>query len=318
MIYNGIKITKRADGRWMARFQRNKIKHCVYAKTQKECLEKLKLELKAIKSQVINSNTMLHEWLDYFLKTYKSENKSKENEITVRLHIKPNIKNIALHKITANDIQELMNIITLSRTRVTAYNIMNNALECAVMNHLINENPCKYIKRPKHERNIGSALTIEEEQQLLDKIINKPYENVIKFLLYSGMRRNEVLTLTGKDIDMDKNKIHVRGTKTQTSDRYIPIFPKLKEILNNMEYTEEQYLFNYAPATLTHIFLRLEIPNHKLHDLRHTFATRCIEHEIPMKYVQSWLGHTSFKTTADIYSHVNSDTFEQLLIQKLK
>ena len=40
-----------------------------------------------------------------------------------------------------------------------------------------------------------------------------------------------------------------------------------------------------------------------LHTLRHTFASRRLAEGVPMKAIQLWLGHRSYKTTADIYAH---------------
>lgn len=40
------------------------------------------------------------------------------------------------------------------------------------------------------------------------------------------------------------------------------------------------------------------------HTMRHTFATRALENGIPTKVVQELLGHSTIKTTMDIYTHV--------------
>lgn len=41
------------------------------------------------------------------------------------------------------------------------------------------------------------------------------------------------------------------------------------------------------------------------HSLRHTFATRALEKDIPIKVVAEWLGHSTISVTGDIYSHVS-------------
>ena len=64
--------------------------------------------------------------------------------------------------------------------------------------------------------------------------------------------------------------------------------------------------FNFRPDTVTHIFKRF-CPKHKLHDLRHTFATNCLAAKFSMKVVQKWLGHSDFETTANTYSHVTEE-----------
>jgi len=46
------------------------------------------------------------------------------------------------------------------------------------------------------------------------------------------------------------------------------------------------------------------IPYKKFHALRHTYATRLFEADIPIKTVQVLMGHSDIKTTMNIYTHV--------------
>jgi integrase len=48
---------------------------------------------------------------------------------------------------------------------------------------------------------------------------------------------------------------------------------------------------------------KIEIPDFTGHSLRHTFATRALERDIPLKIVAEWLGHSTIRVTGDIYSH---------------
>ena len=63
------------------------------------------------------------------------------------------------------------------------------------------------------------------------------------------------------------------------------------------------------PDTLTTHFKaflkRHNLPVIRLHELRHTCASILIACGVSMKAVQEWLGHSTFNTTADIYSHLN-------------
>ena len=43
----------------------------------------------------------------------------------------------------------------------------------------------------------------------------------------------------------------------------------------------------------------------RFHDLRHSCASLLLSQGIPMKQIQDWLGHSTFATTADIYSHLD-------------
>ena len=62
------------------------------------------------------------------------------------------------------------------------------------------------------------------------------------------------------------------------------------------------------PTTLVKQFSLLlkdvGLPRMRFHDLRHSAATLLLSMGVPMKVVQELLGHSSFSTTADVYSHV--------------
>lgn len=46
----------------------------------------------------------------------------------------------------------------------------------------------------------------------------------------------------------------------------------------------------------------------RFHDLRHSCASLLLAKGIPMKEIQDWLGHSTYSTTANIYSHLEKDT----------
>ncbi len=46
----------------------------------------------------------------------------------------------------------------------------------------------------------------------------------------------------------------------------------------------------------------------RLHDLRHICASLLLANDVRMKEIQEWLGHSTFNTTANIYSHLETDT----------
>ena len=49
------------------------------------------------------------------------------------------------------------------------------------------------------------------------------------------------------------------------------------------------------------------IPSIKIHSLRHQFSCRWVEHGFDAKSLSEILGHTSVKTTLDLYVHIQSD-----------
>ena len=53
--------------------------------------------------------------------------------------------------------------------------------------------------------------------------------------------------------------------------------------------------------------IKCDIPLRGQHSLRHTFATRCIEANIPAVVLKNWLGHTDIHVTLDTYADVFSN-----------
>ena len=147
------------------------------------------------------------------------------------------------------------------------------------------------------------ALSDNEITAFRKSICGHWAEKYFLFLLYTGCRRSEALRLNVSDIDFSKKLLHVPGTKTELSDRVIPLFDNVARLLDTAVPNDSGFLFPYRGDTVTHAFKKL-CPAHKLHDLRHTFATKCLETRIPLKVVQTWLGHSEIDTTANIYSHV--------------
>ena len=46
----------------------------------------------------------------------------------------------------------------------------------------------------------------------------------------------------------------------------------------------------------------------RFHDLRHSCASLLLANGVPLKMIQDWLGHSDMGTTANIYSHIDSES----------
>lgn len=135
--------------------------------------------------------------------------------------------------------------------------------------------------KPKHNRNVGSALDRGELLNFLARIRGERLEAFYLFCLYTGYRRGEALSVKWCDVDFDENVIKVHGTKTATSDRVVPLLPPLRDVLEKLN-RKNALIFNHRAEFVTRKF-KTYCPTHKLHDLRHTFATRCLECGINIK-----------------------------------
>jgi len=133
------------------------------------------------------------------------------------------------------------------------------------------------------------------------------------FLLFSGCRIESAGEVSWEDIKWGTNgaaKLFFRKAKYGPYE--IPLFPQLRELLEKIKaqspeaQREDRVLPTKSLATiLTNACLSLKIAHLSHHDLRHLFATRCIEAGVDIPTVASWMGHKDGgKTAMMIYGHL--------------
>lgn len=284
-------------------------------------LQELSLQLGNVMAQLRNldSNKLtLGTWLNDWFKTYKAPalkpSSLRSIEICIRLHVAQDLKDSTLANITAYELQQAINGIDSSRMRAYTYDVLSEAMEQALSNNLLTINPMQKVEKLKHVRDQGTPLSPSEIATIKAATSGQLLE-YYNFILYSGCRRGEGLSARWEDVDFVKNILHIRGTKTEKSDRNVPLFPDLKNLLKGMK-KATGLIFDLSSDYVSKKFSDI-MPSHRLHDLRHTFATRCLECGIDTNVVKTWLGHTKIETTASIYSHV-LPAFSQTEALKLK
>ena len=306
--YRTVTIIKRPDGRWFTRVMRKGVSKSVYGHSPDEVKKKVRKILQEFKEkEQIKKTYTFFEWMNFWYETYKKPyNKSDSIIRQVRTHVTVG-KDMPLTSVTTTHLQVIINNVPTMRTRVDVTNILKAAFDIAFKTRVVVENPAITLAKLSYKSKNGSALTQEEEKQFLSDIKGHYLESLFNFYILTGCRRSEAFKFNVKDVDRKKGIVHIHGTKTQNSERIIPLFKRLDEYLQTLTPDKNGYYFaSVHEDTVTQSFKKF-CPNHKLHDLRHTFATRCLEAGVNMKTVQIWLGHADFETTANIYSHVNLD-----------
>lgn len=108
--------------------------------------------------------------------------------------------------------------------------------------------------------------------------------------------------MTWGDIDWTRREIRVRGDPTngtKTSEiRRIPILPDMEALPTTLESASPELKpgdrvlrLRECRGSLTCACKQIGITRITHHDLRHLFATRCIESGVDIPTVARWLGH---------------------------
>ena len=229
--------------------------------------------------------------------------------ILYRAHVKPFFKKQLISDITAMQIQPLFTkLFSQGKTR-TAQNVkvlLNQVFKAAISERLITFNPMDGVKVLKHHYKNGTALTYDEEREFLKRLENSRYKLTFTLMLFCGMRRGELCTA-----EIDGEFITVKNGKKRLSDlesvRRIPITPMLKRYLDGATANEFKEAISFSSDTLSRAFKDL-CPSHHLHELRHTFVTRCQECGVAREVVSVWAGHAADSTmTSTVYTHFSAD-----------
>lgn len=253
----------------------------------------------------------LGEWLAYWFEVYKkpilSQSGSDNIERVIRLHIPAKLKAENLRELHPADIDEALVAIRSTRMRKYAFHVLNNSLNKAYRLDLIKDDIMKKAEPARHKQKQGRPLTHEEQAVFVRGIEKSPQRELFLFYLYTGARRAEALRLEWRDVNFEGKTLHIRGTKSATSDRVLYLLPEVEEILRRQRAKglAGERVFPWCCGYVDQVFKR-HCPNHRLHDLRHTFLTRCAESGININVAQSLAGHSDIKVTLQVYTHVSA------------
>lgn len=325
--YKGKTIKKRADGRYWTRFYgKDGKQQSVYGKTQKECLQNLKKALKEKDLPVAAPKELtLGEWLNEWLKLYKVGQVKDSTLYKTKMYVKQLVPlhECKLAELTTLELQQYLMRIEQPRKRELLYVTLNDALQRAMDAGLIRLNPMKLTKIPKCKRKPKKALTKDEEKRIVEACKTDSCGIMFLFCLFEGMRIGEVKALTERDVDTEKNVIYINKAindfnkvdtpKSETSNRTIPIFARMRQALQEMPFrriTGDNHIYEHWESICEKAGVQCNV-----HSLRHTFATRCAEAGIAPKLTQQWLGHSTIQVTMDVYTHINAEFEAQQTVQ---
>ena len=265
-------IRKRKDGRWEGRYTAGHnletgkpIYRNVLGKTQAEVKEKLKTAIQETQSLDFSKTGQytVGQWMDVWYENYAKSHQTYKGYI--ENHIKPNIGDIPLEKLTTLDLQRLYKTLLANgrvdrleskgqpkglspKTVRNIHQILSSALKLAQEQRIILTNPAEGCALPKVEHREMKTLPVEQLQSFLREAKDSGVFELYYLELATGLRRGELLGLKWEDIDLEHGDLRVRRQiaringkvveaplKTKNAYRTLPLAEDTISILNEQK-----------------------------------------------------------------------------------
>lgn len=318
-------------------------RYVVYGDTLEEIYEKKANKLRDLKEgKVLVSGSMLvKDWVPLCIDTYKPNQSEEEKESyqrRARKYITDELGTMRLKDVTPLQCQRIISDQAgMSRSHITKVaQTMFFVFDKAQRNHYIFENPAADLVIPKGYEGHRRSLTEKERDAFLQ--IEHDYEPFLLFslMLYCGCRPKEAMHIVRDDLQIVEGvpMFHIRGTKTATSDRFVPVPDEILDrvrradkpgdivltvagtVFNKQSYRRltERLRREMNIAMGCEMYRNALLPPYPLSEdfvpymFRHTYCTDLQKAGVDVRVAQRLMGHASIEITANIYTHV--DQFE--------
>ncbi len=265
------------------------------------------------------------EMMDNYLNGYSMINKKPKTVKNDRCYIKhlaETFSGITLDKITPDLISgykaRRISDGAMPQTVKHEMNCLSQAFKIAIDElSWIKDNPCVKVKKPRVKKSKIRWLTTEEEIALLNSAqgyLHGQLPDIITTALHTGFRKDGILELKWKDIDLFRKAITIMQDKTNEqvtipmSDTLFQLLTARSKVVNMSGYVfATSKGTRILPGNLDREFWKAlkigGIEKFRFHDLRHTFATRLIQAGVDIYTVSKLLGHKDIETTTR-YTHL--------------
>jgi integrase len=235
-----------------------------------------------------------------------------------------------LEKTNVRDIskQNCLDWATKCKGSAAAFNntalVLRLVLDIAIESGVIYENTARHVARraikPKELHLPDNAKFVELVQTIQDAggRFSHDCADLARFLAYGGFRLGEARNITWADCDFKKEEIIVRGDSeegTKNSEvRRVPMIAEMRQLLERLRETRDEDMpaagvmrVSECQKALDAAVKKVGVSHLTHHDLRHLFATRCIESGVDIPTVSRWLGHRDGGGLAmKVYGHLRN------------
>ena len=187
-------------------------------------------------------------------------------------------------------------------------------------------NPCRGVRKYKEKkrerfltrdeyRRLGMALVEAEAEAEIEGAVSPYAIAALRLLMLTGCRLNEILTLRWDDIDRTAGEFRLRDGKTGA--RMVPLTPTAETVLAGIARVQGNpwVIVGKKPgthlSTITADWYRLRahagLNDVRIHDLRHSYASRALAAGESLSMIGKLLGHADIQSTAR-YAHLARET----------
>lgn len=281
---------------------------------------------------------LLDEWLITVAHQGKTENTQKAYQGASTRYLKPSMGAILVTKLRTRAIQNVFNDLAqrLAPTNIRLVKtVLVQALNLAIEQSEITVNPAEKVRIPIVKRKPGRSLTPDEVRAVLLACEGHRYGLAVRLALM-GLRRSELPGLMWADFDEQAGTLIIRRQIQRIEKQWVPVEPKddsgrmltlgatttaalrqhrwqQAEERDVMGWPDSGYIFVSVrhggicpPSTIYDAFCAIAKAagiSARLHDMRHTAATKLLSEGEDIATVAEVLGHASPQVTAMVYAH---------------
>jgi integrase len=253
----------------------------------------------------------------------KRERSGRDDRNMIAKRILPALGAIKVADITFADVDGLHRKITKGGTPIRANRVLallSKMFSLAIKLQMRSDNPCRGVERNQENKRtrylsadeisrLTAALAAHEDQQAA---------NIVRLLLLTGARLNEVQSATWEQFDIENGVWTKPGATTkQKTEHRVPLSAPARQLLAELHAGADDagYVFQGRSAgeprkTIRKVWEDLcestGLVGVRVHDLRHTFASQLASGGSSLPIIGALLGHTQPSTTAR-YAHLMDD-----------
>lgn len=273
-------------------------------------------------------------------------------ESRLNVHVRPRWDDVPLTAISRLDVQAWVNQLAAKRSASTTrqcFYLLSNSLRLAVVEGILAANPCAGVELPTHPQGQERYLTDVELGQLLYHLDGR-YRVLVELIAGTGLRLGEACGLHASRVDLAARRLEVvetwdwhggemRPYPKSRRRRVVPLSDELAALLQEWLDREPPartcgrphrggrcpggllitgpqgapiHGSNFERRQWATAVRHAKIGHVRIHDLRHTYASRLLQQGVPLERLQLLLGHEDIKTTQRYAHLVPDDGWDQV------